>query len=144
MNSNNCGAAQAEEYNDMKDTTYSISELAKEFDVTPRAIRFYEDQSLITPTRKGRCRIYSERDRIRLKLVLRGKRIGFSLAEIKTVFDMYDSEPGEEGQLTYLIDMIRDRSNMLKLQRRDIDAVLQDMKDVEKRAKTALKALQKN
>ncbi len=141
MNSNNTDAARVEDYNHMKDTSYTISELAKEFDVTPRAIRFYEDQGLIAPTRKGRRRIYCERDRVRLKLILRGKRIGFSLAEVKTVFDMYDSEPGEEGQLTYLIDMIHDRSKMLKQQRQDIDAVLHDMKDVEKRAKAALKQL---
>ncbi len=125
----------------MKDTTYSISELAKAFDVTPRAIRFYEDQGLLTPTRKGRQRVYSERDRIRLKLILRGKRIGFSLAEVKTVFDLYDSAPGEVGQLNYLIDMIEDRREMLEQQRRDIDVVLHDMKDVEKRARAQLKEL---
>ncbi|MES9902398.1 MAG: MerR family DNA-binding transcriptional regulator [Sedimenticola sp.] len=141
MDTTNRQAPAAEDKDHMKDATYSISELAKEYDVTPRAIRFYEDQGLMAPARKGRRRVYTERDRIRLKLILRGKRIGFSLSEVKTVFDLYDSAPGEEGQLHYLIDMLKDRRKMLEQQRRDIDVVLHDMKDVEKRAKTALKAL---
>ena len=92
-------ATDSVEDNDyMKDKTFTISDLSKEFDVTPRAIRFYEDQGLISPSRKGRRRIYKERDRIRLKLILRGKRLGFSLSEIKDIFDLYDSSPGEEGQ----------------------------------------------
>ncbi|ELM3649002.1 MerR family DNA-binding transcriptional regulator, partial [Aeromonas salmonicida subsp. salmonicida] len=71
-----------------KEITYSISELAHEFDITPRTIRYYEDEGLITPTREGQTRIYSHKDKIRLKLTLRGKRLGFSLAEIRELFDM--------------------------------------------------------
>ena len=132
-----------EDNNYMKEITFTISDLSKEFDVTPRAIRFYEDQDLISPNRKGRRRIYNERDRVRLRLILRGKRLGFSLSEIKDIFDLYDSPPGEEGQLLFLIDKIKARRKLLELQRKDIDAVLQEMKDVEKRAKQALKRLKK-
>lgn len=132
-----------EEGNSMENKTFTISDLSKEYDVTPRAIRFYEDQGLISPDRKGRRRIYTERDRIRLKLILRGKRLGFSLSEIKDIFDLYDSSPGEEGQLLFLIDKIKKRRKILELQRKDIEAVLHDMKDVEKRAKQALKELKK-
>ena len=74
-----------------KEVTYSISELAQEFDITPRTIRYYEDEGLITPSREGQTRIYSHKDKIRLKLTLRGKRLGFSLAEIRELFDMYDT-----------------------------------------------------
>ena len=74
--------------------TFSISELAREFDVTTRSIRFYEDQGLLNPTRQGQTRIYSRQDRVRLKLTLRGKRLGFSLAEIRELFDLYDAEIG--------------------------------------------------
>ena len=126
----------------MKSEIYSISELANEFDVTSRAIRFYEDQGLLNPSRKGRKRIYQERDRVRLKLILRGKRLGFSLADIKEIFDLYDSAPGEEGQLNYLIDIIQTRRAQLEQQRQDIDVVLDEMRWVEKRAKKALRDLQ--
>ena len=125
----------------MKGSTYSISALAKEFAVTPRAIRFYEDQDLLSPARKGRRRVYKERDRVRLRLILRGKRLGFSLSEIREMFALYDTAPGEEGQLLYLIDKIKARRETLKQQRKDIEIVLNEMKDVEKRAKKALKSL---
>ena len=72
--------------------TFSISELAKEFDVTTRSIRFYEDQGLMKPARRGQTRIYSPQDRVRLKLILRGKRLGFSLAETRRLFDLYDAD----------------------------------------------------
>jgi DNA-binding transcriptional MerR regulator len=127
---------------DMKGKIYSISELASEFGVTPRAIRFYEDQGLISPGRKGRRRIYRERDRVRLKLVLRGKRLGFALSEVKDMFDLYDTSPGETGQLQFLIDKIHARRDMLEQQRRDIEAVLHEMENVEKRAIGVLSELQ--
>ncbi|MFQ5546624.1 MAG: MerR family DNA-binding transcriptional regulator, partial [Acidiferrobacterales bacterium] len=82
-------------------TTYTIGELAQEFDVTTRAIRFYEDQGLLSPTRNGQARIYTARDRVRLKLVLRGKRLGFSLGEVGKMLDLYDADPSEVGQLQY-------------------------------------------
>lgn len=119
--------------------SYSISELAAEFDITARSIRFYEDQGLISPVRKKTQRIFNERDRVRLKLILRGKRLGFSLAEIQEIFDLYDSEPGEEAQLLYLIESIDSKRKALLLQREDIDAVLKEMDDVEKRIKESLK-----
>ena len=126
---------------EMKGKTYSISELAKEFDVTPRAIRFYEDQGLVSPSRKGRRRVYRERDRVRLKLILRGKRLGFALSEVKEMFDLYDTAPGETAQLRFLLDKIKDRREMLEQQRQDIEAVLHEMESVEKRALNVLSEL---
>jgi DNA-binding transcriptional MerR regulator len=123
--------------------TYTISELSKEFDVTPRAIRFYEDQGLISPSRKGSRRIYKERDRIRLKLILRGKRLGFSLAEVKESFQLYDSDLGEVGQLSFLLEKIAQRRAILEQQQKDIKIVLAEMNDVEARAKKALGKLSK-
>jgi DNA-binding transcriptional MerR regulator len=131
----------ADDVETMKGTTYTISELAKEFDITPRAIRFYEDQGLISPTRKGRRRVYRERDRVRLKLVLRGKRLGFALSEVKEMFDLYDTSPGETGQLRFLLDKIKARREMLEQQRQDIEAVLHEMESVEKRALSVLDEL---
>lgn len=130
-----------EEYDPMKSSSYSISDLAKEFDITPRAIRFYEDQGLLAPERKGRRRIYRERDRVRLKLLLRGKRLGFSLSEVKELFDLYDTDPGEAGQLKLLIAKIQERKQMLEQQRQDIEVVLHEMQSVELRAKKTLAAL---
>ncbi len=123
--------------------TYTISDLSKEFDVTPRAIRFYEDQGLISPSRKGSRRIYKERDRIRLKLILRGKRLGFSLAEVKESFQLYDSDLGEVGQLSFLLEKIAQRRAILEQQQKDIKIVLAEMNDVEARAKKALGKLSK-
>ncbi|MES9961604.1 MAG: MerR family DNA-binding transcriptional regulator [Sedimenticola sp.] len=125
----------------MKKVTYTISELAKEYDITPRAIRFYEDQELITPKRKGRSRIYSERDRVRLKLILRGKRLGFSLSEIRELFELYDTDPGKKGQLEYLLEKIKEHRAMLEQQMQDIEVVLDEMKGLEKEARKALKEL---
>ncbi len=132
----------ADDIEAMNGISYTISELAKEFDVTPRAIRFYEDQGLITPSRKGRRRVYRERDRVRLKLVLRGKRLGFALSEVKELFDLYDSSPGEVGQLNFLLDKIKARRAMLEQQRQDIEAVLHEMASVEQRALNVLGELQ--
>ncbi len=125
----------------MSGTIYSISELAKEFEVTPRAIRFYEDQGLLSPGRKGRRRVYGERDRVRLRLILRGKRLGFALSEVKEMFDLYDNSPGEEGQLQYLLDRIHQRRVLLEQQQKDIEAVLGEMKGVERRCEKALSEL---
>ena len=83
----------------MNDDFFSISELADEFDVTPRTLRFYEAQGILSPKREGTKRLFSPRDRVRLRLVVRGKRLGFSLLELKNIIDMYDSEVGEAGQL---------------------------------------------
>ena len=121
--------------------TYSISDLASEFDVTARSIRFYEDQNLLSPERVGRNRLFHERDRVRLKLILRGKRLGFSLAEIREIFDLYDSEPGEEGQLRYLLESLNQKRAALEQQREDIDAALAEMDEVERRVRKSLAEL---
>ena len=120
---------------------FSISELSQEFDVTTRAIRFYEDEGLLEPQRQGRQRVYSSRDRVRLKLILRGKRLGFSLSEIGDIIDMYDSEPGEVGQLQYFIDKISVRRKTLKQQRDDIDVTLKELDSIEKQCRKSMTRL---
>ncbi|MFF0269266.1 MerR family DNA-binding transcriptional regulator [Kribbella sp. NPDC004536] len=121
--------------------TWSIAELAAEYDVTLRTIRFYEDRGLLTPERRGTTRVYHPRDRIRLALILRGKRLGFSLDEIAKIVDMYDAEPGEEGQLVYLLNQITHRRAELEQRRQDIEQTLQDLSEVEARCRTDLRAL---
>jgi DNA-binding transcriptional MerR regulator len=123
------------------EATFSITDLAQEFDVTTRAIRFYEDQGLLSPKRRGQTRIYDQRDRTRLKLILRGKRLGFSLAEVGGIINMYDSEPGETAQLEFFIAKIRERCAMLAQQREDIEITLAELGAVEKRCRIRLKEL---
>ena len=115
------------------DETYSITDLSQEFDVTTRAIRFYEDQGLLAPQRRGQTRIYDQRDRTRLKLILRGKRLGFSLAEVAGIINLYDAEPGEVGQLQHFLDKIRERRALLKQQQEDIAVTLGELEAVEAR-----------
>ncbi|HET6740650.1 MAG TPA: MerR family DNA-binding transcriptional regulator [Kribbella sp.] len=121
--------------------TWSIAELASEYDVTLRTIRFYEDRGLLTPERRGTTRVYHPRDRIRLSLILRGKRLGFSLDEIARIVDMYDAEPGEEGQLVYLLNQITARRTELEQRRQDIEQTLQDLTEVETRCQADLNRL---
>ncbi len=121
--------------------TWSIAELAAEYDVTLRTIRFYEDRGLLTPERRGTVRVYHPRDKVRLGLILRGKRLGFSLDEIATIVDMYDAEPGEEGQLVYLLDQIAHRRDDLEQRRQDIDETLQELAEVESRCHADLDTL---
>lgn len=128
----------------MKTKTYSISDLAKAYDITPRTIRFYEDQGMLSPVRQGRQRVFHERDHVRLRLILRGKRLGFSLAEVKEIIEMYDMESGGEKQLTYLLEKIEQRRASLEQQKEDIVEILRDMKGVEKRMKKALRELQES
>ncbi len=111
--------------------TYGISELAQEFGITARAIRFYEDKGLMTPLRDGQRRVYSGRDRIRLMLILRGKRLGFSLREIQDILDLYHAERGEVGQLRYFIAKMQERRDSLMRQREDIDLTLQELDRLE-------------
>ena len=120
---------------------YAIGDLAREFAVTTRTIRFYEDEGLLTPERRGQARIYRARDRVRLRLILRGKRLGFSLAEIREILDMYEAEPGEAGQLRHLIDKIGERRAALQRQRADLDQTLADMAAIEARCAERLAAL---
>jgi DNA-binding transcriptional MerR regulator len=110
--------------------TFTIGELAKEFGVTTRAIRFYENQGLLNPTREGQRRIYSRRDRTRLKLILRGRRIGMTLAEIQEVFDLYDSSAnGETRQLERYLRILEQKRDALLRQRQDIDDALRELED---------------
>ena len=126
----------------MKSNTYTISDLAREYDITPRTIRFYEDQGLLTPSREGRQRVFSEGDNVRLRLILRGKRLGFSLSESKEIIELYGVESGGERQLTYLLEKIEQRRVNLKQQQEDIKSMLLELKSVEKRVRAALKEMQ--
>jgi DNA-binding transcriptional MerR regulator len=107
--------------------TYTISELAKEFSVTTRTIRFYEDQGLLSPAREGTSRIFSNRDRVRLKLALRGKRLGFSLAEIRELFELYDVSRDERKQLEEFLSRLDRRRAHLEQQREDIEVMLNEI-----------------
>ncbi len=111
---------------------FGIAELAKEFGVTTRTIRFYEDKGLIAPTREGQRRIYSPRDRVRLRLIMRGKRLGLSLDEIAELIDLYDVDPSEVTQLRQFIDVIRNRKTILNGQKRDIEESLAEMERLER------------
>ena len=119
---------------------YSIGELSREFGVTTRTIRFYEDQGLLSPTRDGQNRIYEVRDRVRLKLVLRGKRLGFSLKEIKKLIELYDAPEGEGAQLRSFIEKIRARRSELLAQKDDIEYVLDELDTLERRCASLLEA----
>ena len=123
------------------DPTWSITELADEHDVTLRTLRHYEDIGLLSPERRGTTRVFHNRDRIRLALILRGRRLGFSLDEIATIVNMYDEQPGEAGQLEYLLDQIGVRRAELAQRRRDIEETLHDLDQVEQRCRDDLEAL---
>lgn len=111
----------------MSDPTFTITELSREFDVTPRTIRHYEEQGLITPLREGQQRVYTKRDRIRLKLTLRGKRLGLSLSEIKDLINMYDSSPDPGPQLVKALSLMEVRRQALEQQREDIEVMLEEI-----------------
>nr|WP_269801918.1 MerR family DNA-binding transcriptional regulator [Zobellella maritima] len=122
--------------------TYSISELAREFELTTRSIRFYEDQQLLHPEHKGTTRIYSAQDRVRLKLILRGKRLGLSLAEIRELFELWDETPtGCEKQLLLMLTTIASRRAQLEQQIKDIAMVQQELDIAEQRCAEALAKL---
>jgi DNA-binding transcriptional MerR regulator len=121
--------------------TWTITELADEFGVTLRTLRFYEEHGLLAPERRGIQRVFRPGDRVRLELVLRGKRLGFPLEEIKKIVGMYDSEPGEAGQLTYLLDQIAVRRRELEQRRADIDQTLGELDVLERRCRDDLARL---
>lgn len=123
----------------LSNITYSISDLSKEFDVTTRTIRFYEDQGLIIPTRKGQTRIYNTRDRTRLKLILRGKRLGFSLAETGRLFELYDADKSSATQLDTMMNLIAQKKHDLNQQLLDIKAVLIELDELEENCTAAVK-----
>jgi len=111
----------------MSRNTFGISELAREFGITTRAIRFYEDLGLLAPTRDGRKRVYNRRDRTRLKLILRGKRLGFTLSESRELFELYDSAAGEKAQLRRFLTIMAEKREQLEQQRRDIELALNEI-----------------
>jgi len=123
--------------------TYTITELAREFDITPRAIRFYEDQGLLTPKREGaggRTRIYSARERTRLKLTLRGKRLGLTLSEIKSLVDMYESPKDSAAQLNRFLLVLARHREALEQQREDLEVTLAEIAAHEEQCRRMLAA----
>lgn len=119
----------------------TIAEMTARYDVTARTLRFYEQEGLLTPTRDGQHRLYPLRQRTRLKLILRGKRLGFSLAEIADILAMYDSAPGEAGQLRHLVERIGERRVQLEQKLKDIRETLQDLDHVEAGCRSRLAEL---
>lgn len=123
------------------ETTWTITELSHEFDVTPRTIRFYEDQGIVSPARQGRRRIYSHRDRTRLKLALRGRRLGLQLAEILTLINLYDrSDASSTKQLHHYADVLAAHRAKLEQQRRDLDETLQEIQRQQAKCEALLRA----
>ena len=118
--------------------TYSISELARELDVTTRTIRFYEEQGMLSPTRRGQERIYTPKDRVALKLILRGKRIGFSLAECKSLIELYDPQGDNRNQLNIMLGKIAERRLQLELHLLDVEQLLLELDTAEERCRAAL------
>ena len=119
--------------------TFTIRQLCLEFKVTPRALRFYEDKGLLAPAREGLNRVYSYRDRARLQLILRGKRVGLSLAEIREILDLYDSREGDRRQLARFLEVLEHRRQQLEVQRGDIDALLDEIAAIERDCRRRLK-----
>lgn len=113
----------------MEKNRYSITDLADEFEVTSRTIRFYEDKGLITPSREGLTRVYSRSDRARLKLILRGRRLGFSLQDIKKMIDLYNPADDSADQLNYTLQKCKDQLVKLVEQRKDINEAIEELED---------------
>ncbi len=121
--------------------TWTIAQIADDFGVTHRTVRHYEDLGLISPERRGTARIYRRRDRTRLALILRGRRIGFTLDETRTIIDMYDAPRGQVAQLEYLLSQIGDRRADLEARRRDLDDALAELDSLEARCRDDLDKL---
>ncbi len=117
---------------------YSVGELARELDTTPRALRFYEDKKLIAPRRAGNARVYTHRDRGRLILILRGKRLGFTLREIREWLDLYETDPRQVRQIDTLTSKVRERIAVLEQKREDIDATIAELRQIAFEAKSFL------
>ena len=123
---------------DNRDRTWSIAQVADEFGITHRTVRHYEELGLISPERRGTARVYHRRDRTRLALILRGKRLGFPLEEIRTIIDLYDVPRGRRSQLEYVLGQIDERRANLEQRRRDIDAALSELTEFERRCRSDL------
>ena len=115
----------------MTERSYKISELSEEFGITARTLRHYEEYGLLSPKRKGNQRLYNYGDRVRLVLILRGKRIGFALSEIKEILDLYELPEGEQKQTSFLLEKIQQRRDALIQQKTDIDTMLHALHDIE-------------
>lgn len=124
------------------ETFIGITALTEEFGITTRTLRFYEDRKLLAPFRRGRKRLYRPRDRIRLKLILRGKRLGLSLDEIAEIIDLYDETSGPQKQIDKLLERIEARRQALLAQRQDIDDALAELATVEEKARAHLETLE--
>lgn len=122
----------------LTDTFFTVTELARDLSVTARTIRFYEDKGLIAPRRAGNIRIYTKRDRARMVLILRGKRLGFSLREIKEYLDLYDTDPSQAEQIRLLIGKVRSRLAMLEEQRVALEESILELKEIEAQTVAAL------
>ncbi|WP_206455972.1 MerR family transcriptional regulator [Aurantimonas marina] len=120
---------------------YTITELTREFDISTRTIRFYEDEGLISPIRRGRTRLFRHSDRQLLKNILRGKRLGFSIADIRDIMNMYKSPPGEAAQLQAIIRRVGDKRRELEQKRRDIDELLRELDAAEEACLTRMAEL---
>lgn len=122
----------------MEQRNYTIGDLAREFAITPRTIRYYEEHGILNPRREGRQRVYTRGDRTRLKLALRGKRLGLSLAQIKELLDMYDGMHNSPTQIREFLRVLAERRATLEQQRRDIEAVLAEIGQLEAQCHAAL------
>jgi len=122
----------------LTDTFFTVTELARDLSVTPRTIRFYEDKGLLTPRRAGTMRVYTKRDRARMVLILRGKRLGFSLREIKEYLDLYDMDPSQSEQMRMLLKKVQLRLEMLEDQRLALEETIDELKEIEGQTLAAL------
>lgn len=123
--------------------TWTIAEIADEFAITHRTVRHYEELNLITPERRGTVRIYHRRERTRLNLILRGKRLGFPLEEIRTIIDLYDEPTGQASQLRYVLDQLHERRGRLERRRQDIEDALRELDEFERRCRSDLSQLRR-
>jgi DNA-binding transcriptional MerR regulator len=125
----------------MQGENFSIGELARHFNITTRSIRFYEEQGLISPKRNGNNRLYSKKDKVRLQLILRGKRLGFSLAETQTLFALYDDHPNSQVQLEVMLEMTQSKRQLIQQKLDDIHTLITELDEVEFRCQQELQDL---